>query len=239
MNTDLPKKKSRISVTQRIVDSICKSILDGSFKPGTKIPTEIELCQLFDASRNSVREAIKILQAYGLLEIRTSEGTFVSDGRQEIMINPLIYGTILGSDNNEHDMIEFQIMFDKAISKMCADKCTDEDKEKLTEAYNKLLAAIYPSGPLDIEEVIRTDYDFHTTIAQATHNSYVIIIHNSIWELLKAVINNDIRITMENNREHMRILHENIYDGIMKNDPQLASDAIPVDYFINLNKKEY
>lgn len=68
------------SVVEQIVDSIVNAIIEGELKPGDKIPTETELCNSMNVGRNSVREAIKILVAYGVLIIKRAEGTFVTKG---------------------------------------------------------------------------------------------------------------------------------------------------------------
>lgn len=74
------KKIKNKSVVQTVVDSITKAIINGELRPGDKIPTEMELADSFGVGRNSIREAIKILVYYGILEIRRAEGTFVCNG---------------------------------------------------------------------------------------------------------------------------------------------------------------
>ena len=86
------KKIKNKSVVQTVVDSITKAIIAGELKPGDKIPTELELAESFGVGRNSIREAIKILVYYGILEIRRAEGTFVCNGFNKIMIDPMVYG---------------------------------------------------------------------------------------------------------------------------------------------------
>ena len=67
------------SMVQIVIDRITGAIIDGELKPGDQIPTEPELSSLFNVGRNTVREAIRILVAYGVLEIRRAEGTFICD----------------------------------------------------------------------------------------------------------------------------------------------------------------
>ena len=83
-NDGMFKKIKNKSVVQTVVDSITKAIITGDLKPGDKIPTEMELAESFGVGRNSIREAIKILVYYGVLEIRRAEGTFVCDGFNKI-----------------------------------------------------------------------------------------------------------------------------------------------------------
>ena len=63
------EKQTVKSVVDQVVDGIISEIIDGRLTPGSKLPTEMELCQQFGAGRNSVREAVKKLQAYGILYI--------------------------------------------------------------------------------------------------------------------------------------------------------------------------
>ena len=68
---DMSKEKApterRGSVVERVINGIISSIIEGELRPGDQLPTEPELCKKYDAGRNSVREAIKQLQAYGVV----------------------------------------------------------------------------------------------------------------------------------------------------------------------------
>ena len=65
----MKKSLANKSVVERVVDQITNAIINGELLPGDKLPTEPELCETFNVGRNSVREAIKILEAYGVVEI--------------------------------------------------------------------------------------------------------------------------------------------------------------------------
>ena len=79
MENDSREKTPGKSVVDQVADGIISRIIDGSLHPGDKLPTEMELCRQFGAGRNSVREAVKKLQAYGILYIKRADGTFVSE----------------------------------------------------------------------------------------------------------------------------------------------------------------
>ena len=68
------KPISTKSVVQQVIDRLTDAMLHKELRPGDKIPTEMELSESFGIGRNSVREAIKILVSYGVLEIRRPEG---------------------------------------------------------------------------------------------------------------------------------------------------------------------
>ena len=78
------------SVVQQIIDSLVEAMIRKELKPGDQIPTEMELAERLGVGRNSVREAIKILVYFGVLEIRRAEGTYVCEGFTDTMIDPII-----------------------------------------------------------------------------------------------------------------------------------------------------
>lgn len=77
------------------MDQITNAIINGELLPGDKLPTEPELCETFNVGRNSVREAIKILEAYGVVEIKRASGTYVRKEYNYKMLYPILYGIIL------------------------------------------------------------------------------------------------------------------------------------------------
>ena len=64
------------SVVDSVKDWITDQMIKGNLRPGSKLPTEAELSQRLGVGRNSVREAIKQMEAYGVLYIKRAEGTF-------------------------------------------------------------------------------------------------------------------------------------------------------------------
>ena len=78
------------SIVNKIVDNITNAIINGELNPGDKIPTEAELSESMGVGRNSVREAIKVLEAYGVVHIKRAEGTFVSQEYDSKMIYPVL-----------------------------------------------------------------------------------------------------------------------------------------------------
>ena len=85
-------QKINNNAVQQIIDAFTRQLVQGKLCPGDQIPTEIELADMFGVARNTVREAIKILVAMGVLEIRRPVGTFVCKGFTEPMLSPLLYG---------------------------------------------------------------------------------------------------------------------------------------------------
>ena len=99
------------SVVDQVMDGIIRQIISGELVPGGKLPTEMELCRQFGAGRNSVREAVKKLQAYGILYIKRADGTFVSETYNRKMLDPMLYSLIL-QHNSWKDFVELRAVID-------------------------------------------------------------------------------------------------------------------------------
>ena len=96
------------NISQIITERIVASILNGELQPGERLPTEDDFAARIGAGKSSVREAIKILEALGVLEIRRGDGTYVVDEFKGAMLDPLMYG-ILFAERNTIDVVDFKV----------------------------------------------------------------------------------------------------------------------------------
>ena len=134
----LLKPINKESVVQQVIDRLTEAMLSGALKPGDKIPTEVEMSETFGVGRNSIREAIKILVYLGVLEIKRADGTFVRSGFTESMIDPMIYGIILGDDDSYVELKELREVMEQDIMRSAVVKSTEKDIEFLKSKYNEL-----------------------------------------------------------------------------------------------------
>lgn len=125
----------RDNISKTIIDSITDALLDGRLKPGDKIPTELEFSRTLGVGRNVVREAIKVLEAFGVVEIRRSEGTFITTAGAQNTLNSMIYGRILSS--NMAELIDFKLSLLNTLLYMAIEKGTDSE---LQEFYQRSIA---------------------------------------------------------------------------------------------------
>ena len=99
------------SMVEQVKENIINAIIMGELKPGDQLPTETEMCELFGVSRNTIREVIKILTTYGIVYIKRPEGTFVSEGYNPNMLNPMMFGILLGKKDWK-ELINFRMAVD-------------------------------------------------------------------------------------------------------------------------------
>ncbi|MHB8131249.1 MAG: FadR/GntR family transcriptional regulator, partial [Mobilitalea sp.] len=131
-------------------------------------PTETELCESMGVGRNSVREAIKILDAYGVVHIKRAEGTFVNKEYNSKMLYPILYGIILQKDSAEQ-IIELRKVIDIGILQVVVNKLTKEKLRPIEEALNNLEKEVY-SSEATARKIYEADVKFHSEIALVTEN---------------------------------------------------------------------
>lgn len=166
------------STVQQIVDAILNEIMLKHWKPGDKIPTEFELADLMHVSRNSVREAVKILDAMGILEIRRSDGTYVASEFSSRMLDPLIYSLVLEQDKSKN-LYELRRAIESGAVVLAAENSLPQDIENITNALDVFVSELRKDPP-DVHRVLAADIHFHDVIMQATHNQLFQRINSSI-----------------------------------------------------------
>lgn len=230
MENNVFKEIGSKSVVEQIVDSIVNAIIDGKLKPGDKIPTEAELCKTMNVGRNSVREAIKILVAYGVLIIKRAEGTFVTKGYNSKMLYPVLYGIIL-QENAANQVIELRKIIDDGILHLAIDKMqNDVDLLRAKKVLVDLKADINKGG-ISAERLFNADIEFHNILIDITGNnllqsigSYInLITKKTRIEAIKKFIEND-----DINRFFK--LHEEILDILEHKSTEKIDDVIKAHY---------
>jgi GntR family transcriptional repressor for pyruvate dehydrogenase complex len=138
-------------------------ILEGTLRPGEKLPPERELAKQFDVSRPSLREAIQRLEAKGLLLRRQGGGTFVQSSLWQSFSDPLVE---LLSDHPESqfDLLETRHALEGIAAYYAALRSNDEDRERIRELHQAIERA-QQSGDLDAESDAVVQYQIAVTEA--------------------------------------------------------------------------
>ena len=123
----------------RILQRIKEALINKELRPGDYLPTEIELSQKLGVSKTSVREAVKMLQALGVVEVTRRHGTRVCQHPAENIIDPLIFQLILDYEAPK-DLVELRMMFEPAFTVVAMKKARPEDLEKIARAIKKALS---------------------------------------------------------------------------------------------------
>lgn len=152
-----PIKKG--SLVETAIASLRAAIEQGQWPMGSRLPVEAELSSALGVSRNTVREAVRVLVHVGMLETRQGDGTYVRATRDAGETLRRIARSQLG------DQLEVRIMLETEASRLAARRRTDEDLILMTLALDARAKA-----GTDIPGRIRHDQAFHRALVAASHN---------------------------------------------------------------------
>lgn len=170
----LPIRKTNIP--KMIQNQIVKMIRDGVFKSGRRLPSERELCDEFEVSRTSVREAIEGLATSGIVEKR-GDGAYVSGNLNMILSKPFKLMVELNGATID-DIFEARIAVECQNVRIAAKKATAEDLETLKSILDKT------DMSSSLTEVRMHSANFHRKIAEMTHNPVLIAIFSVIYNII-------------------------------------------------------
>ncbi len=193
MFEELPKG----SISEQIIERITDAIIRGELKPGDKIPTEVEFSENLGVGRNTVREATKILVAFGVLEIRRSEGTFVVKNFNNKMLDSMVYGVLLAGKGME-ELLELKISILRSILYLATKKADENDIKILCEKQKKMEEAVEEYSD-DIEKLYIANQDFHRCLAEICHNPIVNELNNIILKMSKYSRLKGLETSLKNN----------------------------------------
>lgn len=212
-----PKK-----VSSQIADQIRSSILAGEFAPGDKLPPERELAEMFGVSRPSVREALNMLAAAGLVMSYQGGGTVVLSLVETAAGNPLT-GLIRVEQERALDVIEVRKGMESWTAYYAAERALPEDLRRLEEIVDGMrrnLEGMKPSEDLDA--------NFHIVIARATHNIVWLHLMQSLFDAMKEFQQSVWRAVYLTPEDHHLLFshHYRIFEAIRDKDAPGARDAM-------------
>lgn len=227
------KNKSN-AVSDRIIDDI----IGGRYKPGDKLPSEQAIADELGTGRNSVREAIRTLNAYGVLETKRT-GTFVCTHYSAKMMNPLIYGIILSKADND-DLIELRQNLEKVIIHLAIAKANDDDIERVRKQLDIQIRR-HDSGTLTAAEMTDLDIEFHELICSCTHNALLLDLFQRINQLMKpSRLQNHKELKELDGDSYTIAAHKKLFEVLEAHDTEHADEAVDfsqVEWYQMLRKK--
>jgi GntR family transcriptional repressor for pyruvate dehydrogenase complex len=211
----------------RIADAVANDlelrILEGSLKPGDKLPAERTLALELSVSRPSLREAIQKLVAKGLLSTKHGGGTVVTDRLEATFSDPW-REMLKGHPLLHSDMLEFRHMLEGEAALLAAERATDADLQRIEAAYLALETA-YDSD--DLQACIDTDVAFHQAIAEASHNALIGQLSASLMRVVHGHISENLIHLHENSKQwgQIRAQHRSIWESV-KNRESINSQRV-------------
>ena len=198
------------SLVDQALEQLRLRITEGRWAIGERLPTEPELSAELGISRNTVREAMRVLAFSGLIEIRQGDGSYLRS-----MTDPLGAMRALSHCTLEQAQETRQILEAEAIG-LAALRRTEEDLQGLHEALQKS-AALYHG---DLEAYISADLLFHKRLVDAAHNPAL----SELYLYFSAIVGAQLRQTLNISPRRQAVfdLHIALLDAVENQDPERA-----------------
>ena len=213
------------TVVEQVMAQIKGLIASGEYKSGDKIPTELELAEIFGVGRSSIREAVKIFNYLGVLKSQAAKGTYVQE-RSNISTEALTWSLLLGNDEME-EMIDLR----GAIELWSILALTKKISNGSNEALEVVKALEHIVGQMNIsvqkglfEKLIEADFQFHNTIIKAQENAQFY----SLYQTLRSFLVEEMRTSQEDYQNPAQIPEE--HSSIVKAISSGNSETVLLKY---------
>jgi len=183
MNDIVPVEKKRVS--EEVVSQIQRLIYLGRYRSGEKMPTERELCQSFNVSKTSLREALYILQTMGYIYIQPRNGIFVNSPIPKQMPIPIKRMFKVGPEQFYDILDTLEALAVKAFS-LAAQRATKEQILKAEEVLSKIKEHIDNNNDFYSSSVARSyNIEIYSVIIEACNNPLLEHFSNFTIEFIK------------------------------------------------------
>lgn len=213
----------RPRLSSSIVDQLLAGIESGAFPQGRALPAERILAARIGVSRSSVREAIRILEHAGILDVRTGSGTYVVDTGSP-KVTSLRAQAALTGEHSPLDVMAARHAVEPASARAAAAQRHERDLELIRDAVSAQSRLVEAR-----EDAAAADLDFHLAVAGATHNPVLLALVERLVEIMRrrpwADLKHSSRENLAAARRDVR-QHGAILRAIERGDPAAAARAM-------------
>jgi GntR family transcriptional repressor for pyruvate dehydrogenase complex len=204
--------------SERIAQQVLEYIDLNKLSPGDRLQPERDLARSLQVSRPSMREALRILQAQGKVEIRHGQGTFVAQPQTTRQLQAALLTTDVGID----ELFEMRQVFEIPAAGWAASRRTKEQLRLMRSTLNQL-NLLAQQIPADYDVLQKLDAEFHLRIVEAAANRFL----NQSVGVLQTMLNTSMETTLRlpGRIEESRHDHEAIFAAIEAGDTEAAEKA--------------
>jgi GntR family transcriptional repressor for pyruvate dehydrogenase complex len=217
LNAEEIKAASRLDLPQEIAQRIKQMITSKYLNPGDSLPSEAKLSKVFGSGRSTVREAIKILKAENVIEIRKGIGTFILM-EPGVAKDPLGV-TFMDQERALENLMETRLLIEPNIAYLAAQRATADNIAKLEKIMSETAKVI-----MERQNHLEVDMAFHNTIAESTQNNIVFRIIPIINESINAGYNETYNLM--GSFEKATRFHREVFDAIKQGNAEEAKNAM-------------
>jgi len=209
----------RISRTEKVLESLKERITSGSFEVGDKFDTEADICKSLNVGRSTVREALRILQTMGYIEIKPGRGAFVARTKEADMFS--VFKWFVKYGNELKDLMDVRMGIEPLAVKLAIERASDKQIENIEKIHQEFLSEMNTMDPVRLSIL---DEAFHKAIFLATNNKLLISLNDKLCEILSDYRNK--AFSVKENVTNAVQPHKDILDGIKSKNKEEAQKAM-------------
>lgn len=216
-----------VRIFEQAVEQIRELIVNGDISPGQKLPTEQELCRQLNTSRSSVREALRVLEAEGLIEVKRGSGAFVSDPPKIKQSRNEIMQWLSAHEQTLEQVLEVRESIEGLTAALAAQRATETtltEIRAILDEQKRLIQQISESQDENYDALANLDAAFHLAISSASGND---IANEIVSQIVPAFTQSNKVVLYVSQRMHKTEMeHLAIYQALVSKDPASAEKAM-------------
>jgi len=213
------RKQSRVEL---VISTFERLLIEKKLKPGDRIPNEFELTKSLSTSRGSVREAMKILASFGVVEIKRGDGTYISRSMGKHLFDRLVFQLIL-SDADKKQLMELRELIEVGLVKIVIANAGDEALLEIEKHHSAMVEKVQ-SRESDPAVLTQLDRAFHESIGRASGNKLIERVYDFTLELFGPSME-ETHKQADRGTNAVRI-HQKVLDALKARDQERAISAV-------------
>ncbi len=231
MSQQHPKQRITARDRQKLLQNqIIDLILEKRLSAGSPMPTEMELSEELGAGRNSLREAMKVLDAMGIVEIKHGLGTFVSNDALTPMVRALTFRgrlSLFHSGKEALELVDVRQALETGLIPFVVASISSAELEKVEEAARGIEAASKEGNSIAF-----WDQKFHAALFEPLGNELLSGLLDVFWQVYHniSVSLDDVAPLTPDDFQHLSDAHIDLYRAVSEKDPAEAVRLMTVHF---------
>ena len=208
----------------KVLNFVKENISNGKFKVGEKLPTERELSEKLELSRNSVREALRTLDNMGMIECRQGSGNYLTgDLRKNIEQSFAMMFMLKQIDDKQISMLRRAV--DIQAIRLAVRNISDEEIEEVNNFFAQYMS-------IERDKAAFVDKEVHLMIAKQSKNELFVIINDALSEIMDKFIFKARNLVIKNQGDVITVMHVEMMKALIERNEQKGVLAVNTHYDI-------